>query len=234
MDFLVFFFGCLSWWLKPDLFSSRNTWIQSLIRACKTTADERAVVAKLQKNVQSYTMIRNHSREKYWILGVDVAAGWAVGAADAGHKFSQMLAFTTFCCMCHPFVSWKQQTKSLFWVLWDQHLNSSVVPCWTNAVSCKGSQSTLIKITLRSSLIIDAVTSIFQPVFCWGSNLCTWEHLHGRNAMRSCPSDWDTSAQQLLVCSHPRRCLTTAVFTFFSLHNFQTLRKRKLSWSLML
>jgi hypothetical protein len=61
--------------LKPDLFSSRNTWIQSLIRACKTTADERAVVAKLQKNVQSYTMIRNHSREKYWILGVDVAAG---------------------------------------------------------------------------------------------------------------------------------------------------------------
>jgi hypothetical protein len=61
--------------LKPDLFSSRNTWIQSLIRAFKTTADERAVVAKRQKNVQSYAMIRKHSREKYWILGVDVAAG---------------------------------------------------------------------------------------------------------------------------------------------------------------
>ncbi len=80
MDFLVHLFCCLSWCLKPDLFSSRNTWIQSLIRAFKTTADERAVVAKPQKNVQSYAMhsramIRKHSREKYWILGVDVAAG---------------------------------------------------------------------------------------------------------------------------------------------------------------
>jgi hypothetical protein len=66
--------------LKPDLFSSRNTWIQSLIRAFKTTADETAVVTKPQKNAQSHamhsrTMIRKHSREKYWILGVDVVAG---------------------------------------------------------------------------------------------------------------------------------------------------------------